>query len=107
MKNGEGTCETCGCEAALTAHHLVPKHVCRSSKYSKDLKTDESNVIMICRTCHDFIHATWSDQELRDLYPAKEKLLAAPEFAKFVAWRRKHPEFKGPSKMGAGRRRRR
>ena len=30
--------------------------------------------------------------------------MAAPEFAKFVAWRRKHPEFKGSSKMSNKRR---
>ena len=106
MKKGKSVCEACGCEADLTEHHLVPKHVCRSNKYSKDLKTDKSNIIMICRTCHDFVHATWSDQELRDLYSTKESLLAAPEFTKFVAWRRKHPEFKGSSKMGNSRKRR-
>ena len=99
-----GKCETCGCETELTKHHLIPVHVCRSSKYSKDLKTDDSNIIMICRTCHDFLHATWSDQELRDSYSTKEKLMAAPEFAKFISWRKKHPEFKGSSKMGNRRR---
>ena len=105
MKKDEGVCETCGCVAPLTKHHLVPVHVCRTAKHGKELKTDDANVVWICRTCHDFLHATWTDQELRDLYSTKEKLMAAPEFAKFVAWRRKHPEFKGSSKMGNRRHR--
>ena len=102
MKKDEGVCETCGCIAPLTRHHLVPQS--RTKNGYKDLKDDLSNIIMICRPCHDAIHATYGETERRNLYSTKEKLMAAPEFAKFVAWRRKHPEFKGSSKMGNRRR---
>jgi len=102
VKKDEGICETCGCAAPLTRHHLVPQ--ARVKNGYKDLKDDPSNVIMVCRPCHDAIHAAYGETELRDLYSTKEKLMAAPEFAKFVAWRRKHPEFKGSSKMGNRRR---
>ena len=102
MKKDEGVCETCGCIAPLTRHHLVPQS--RTKNGYKDLKDDPSNVIMICRPCHDAIHAAYDETELRNLYPTKEKLMAAPEFVKFIAWRRKHPEFKGSSKMGNRRR---
>lgn len=99
-----GKCETCGCEAELTKHHLVPQ--ARVKNRYRDLKDDPSNVIMVCRPCHDAIHAAYDETTLRNLYSTKESLLAAPEFAKFVAWRRKHPEFEGHSKMGNARKRR-
>jgi len=98
-----GKCETCGCEAELTKHHLVPQ--ARVKNGYKDLKDDPANVIMICRPCHDAIHAAYDETTLRNLYSTKEKLLAAPAVTKFIAWRKKHPEFRGSSKMNNGRRR--
>ena len=98
----EGRCELCGCEAELTKHHLVPKLKAKN-KY-REARDDESNLIWICRPCHDQVHALYSESELRDLYPTKEKLLAAEGMARFVEWRRKHPDFSGHSKL-SGRRR--
>ena len=68
-------------------------------KDNKYLKYTETNIIEICRSCHDQIHALWSENELRDSYSTLEKLMAAPEFKKFVDWKKKHPDFKGHSKM--------
>lgn len=75
MKKDEGICETCGCIAPLTKHHLVPQS--RTKNGYKDFKDDPSNVIMICRPCHDAIHAAYGETELRNLYSTKEKLMAA------------------------------
>ena len=97
-------CELCGVEAKLQKHHLVPQRVCRSSKYSKDLKTDESNFLWICNECHRQIHALYTEQELRDFYSTKEALLEAEELKKFIAWRQKHPAFSGSSKMSSRKR---
>jgi hypothetical protein len=99
MKKISEVCETCGFLLPLQKHHLIPQHVSRSTKYNKALKKDETNFLWICNECHRQIHALYSDQELRDLYSTKELLMAAPEFAKFIVWRKKHPEFKGSSKM--------
>ena len=99
----KGKCETCGCEAELTVHHLVP--VVRCKNRYRAAKDDPSNRIMICRPCHDQIHACYGESELRDLYPTKELLMEAPEFRKFVEWRRRHPDFSGHSKMSNSRRR--
>lgn len=98
----ENICEMCGVRAELTKHHLVPR--ARVKNGYKDLKDDPANVIMICRPCHDAIHAAYDETTLRNLYSTKEKLLAAPAVMKFIAWRKKHPEFKGSSKMNNGRR---
>ena len=95
------TCAACGCEGPLTLHHLVPQVKCHN-KY-KDTKDDPSNHVMLCRSCHDQIHALWSENELRDSYSTLEKLMAAPEFKKFVDWKKKHPDFKGHSKMSKDR----
>lgn len=96
-------CELCGVDCECTKHHLVPKLKAKN-KY-KDLKDDDSNIIWICRQCHDVIHATWDESTLRDLYNTKEKLLETQEMKKFIAWRQKHPDYNGHSKMSNNRKR--
>ena len=96
-----GICQTCGLEEDLTKHHLVPQLKAKN-KY-KEIKEDPSNIIWICRSCHDQIHALKSESELRDCYNTLDKLLEMPEFAKYVAWKKKHPDFKGHSKMSNSR----
>ena len=93
----EDICELCGCVCECTKHHLVPK-VRAKNKY-KEIKEDPSNIIWICRSCHDQIHALFSENELRDLYNTKDKLLESEEMQKFIKWKKKHPDFNGHSKM--------
>ena len=76
-----GKCELCGIETNLTLHHLIPKV-----------------------KCHSQIHAMFSENELRDFFNTKEKLLENDNFNKFIKWRIKHPDFKGSSKMSNRRR---
>ena len=96
-----GKCELCGIECELTKHHCVPQVRCKN-KY-KEIKEDPSNLIWICRQCHDQVHACFSENELRDLYNSKEKLMSTPEMQKFISWRQKHPDFNGHSKMSNSR----
>lgn len=93
-----GKCATCGLETELTLHHLVPQSKAKSGKY-KQIKDDPSNHLWICRSCHDQIHALYENNILRDVYNTFESLMAAPEFAKYISWKKKHPDFKGHSKM--------
>lgn len=93
-----GKCATCGLEMELTLHHLVPRSKANSGKY-KQIKDDPSNHLWICRSCHDQIHALYENNILRDVYNTFESLMAAPEFAKYISWKKKHPDFKGHSKM--------
>jgi hypothetical protein len=98
MKN---KCQLCGIECELTKHHLVPQLKLKN-KY-KSLKDDSSNILWICRSCHDQIHTTFSENDLRDNYNTKEKLIEHEGFKKFLAWKVKHPDFKGHSKMSKER----
>lgn len=100
----QATCELCGLPCELTKHHLIPLARIRN-KY-KEIKEDPSNIIWICRSCHDQIHSVWDETVLRDLYNTREKLLAAPEMQKFIEWKKKHPDFKGHSKMSNMRKKR-
>jgi len=106
MMNDLEKCQLCGLEEKLTKHHLIPQNVSRSNKYPKSLKTDESNFLMVCSECHSHIHALYTNQQLRDLYFTKEKLLESEEFGKYVCWRIKHPDFKGSSKMSNSQKKR-
>lgn len=90
-------CELCGLEAKLTVHHLIPKVKCHHNL--KDKEDDPENHLLICRPCHDSIHANFTENELRDFYSTKEKLLESEEIQKFIKWRRKHPNVNGSSKM--------
>lgn len=98
-----GICELCGCDADLTVHHLVPK-IKAKNKY-REIEDDPSNLIWICRSCHDQIHAIFDNAQLRDIYNTKDKLLSSDEMQKFIKWKIKHPEFKGHSKMSNERKR--
>ena len=101
-------CEICGIECdSLQVHHLIPQQVSRSSKYSNKLKNDENNFLMVCNACHSQIHALFTNQQLRDMFSSKDELLADEKFAAYVKWRKKHPEFKGSSKMSNSKKRRR
>lgn len=96
-------CELCGSPDNLTKHHLVPQVKCHN-KY-KEIKNDDSNILVVCQTCHSKIHATWSENELRDRYSTKEKLLEADEMKSYLSWRAKHMNFRSPSTKMANRRR--
>lgn len=105
MEDNVGYCELCGCKAKLTKHHLCPQVKCRN-KY-KAIKNDSLNIAMVCRPCHDHIHASFSENELRDNYSTLEKLKSSQEMAKFIEWRKKHPDFDGHAKMSNTRKSRR
>lgn len=94
-------CELCGIECDLTKHHLVPQS--KSKNKYREIKEDPSNYLWICRSCHDQIHAMFSNNELRDKYFTKELLMENEEFRRFVDWKKKHPNFNGHSKMNRRR----
>jgi len=69
-------------------HHLVP-----ATEGGKE-------AIGLHRICHDFIHATFHENELRDTYNTIEALLREERVQKFVKWVRKKPvDFYTPTKM--------
>jgi len=92
-----GKCELCGCQTELTVHHLIPK--CKAKNKYKDIRNDETNLIMICRQCHDHIHATYDESYLRDFLNALDLLKLDDKIMKFVNWKKKHIGFSGHAKM--------
>jgi hypothetical protein len=80
---------------SVTKHHLIPK-----LKGGK--KADPCHAV-----CHNKIHATWDENQLRDSYNTWEALRTAPEMQTFLRWVRNKPlKFTDPSKMRNGHRRR-
>lgn len=92
----EETCPLCARELGetrVTEHHLIPRRY-------KGKETRRLHAI-----CHRKIHATFTDQELRDRYHSFERLLEHEDIRIFVAWvRNKPPEFYAPTRI-SGRRR--
>ena len=100
-------CQICGSEEPLEKHHLVPQVKCKK-KRMKDVREDPSNHVYICPTCHRTIHAYFDECELKYTYNTLEALLGNEKFAKYVEWKKKHPEFSSNStKMSNDRRRKR
>jgi hypothetical protein len=75
----DNKCELCNLIVNTRKHHLIPK--------SKGGKT----TIDCCETCENFLHKTWSHNELRDTYNNVKTILADVKFQKFLKWRLKQP----------------
>lgn len=60
-------------------HHLVPR--------SKGGGPDEEATL--CKMCHSFLHATFTNQTLATAFPTVESLREDPEVRKFLKWVRK------------------
>ncbi len=82
----------------MTDHHLVP--VVKGGK--------DSEKVRLHGICHDKIHATFTEWEIKTAYDTIEKIRQHPAIRDFVRWvRGKDPDFDDPSKEARRRRRRR
>ena len=72
-------CVFCNIDPNTREHHIVPK-----SKGGVD-------TVPACETCENFIHKSWSHNQLRDIYNNVETILADEKFQKFLKWRLKQP----------------
>lgn len=77
--NDEEKCVFCNLNVATRQHHIVPK--CKNGK----------ETVFACQTCEDFIHSTWTHNELRDIYNNVDTILQSEKFQKFIKWRKKQP----------------
>ena len=68
------TCAFCQRNVPTRGHHVVPR--CKGGR----------EIAPTCQTCEDFIHKTWSHNELRDDFNTVEKILADARFQKFLRW---------------------
>jgi hypothetical protein len=72
-------CAFCDRETLTRGHHVVPK--------SKGGRI----VVPTCVSCEDFIHGTWSHNELRDTFNTVEKIRADERYRRFRGWLAKQP----------------
>jgi len=53
-------------------HHVVPR--CKGGR----------DIASTCHSCEDFIHKTWTHNELRDPFNTVERIQGDPRFQKFL-----------------------
>ena len=73
-------CAFCQRKVPTRGHHVVPR--CRGGR----------DTAPTCHSCEDFIHKTWTHNELRDTFNTVEKIQADPRFQKFLRWLYKQQE---------------
>ena len=67
-------CAFCNRQVPTRGHHVVPR--CKGGR----------DIVPTCHSCEDFIHKTWTHNELRDDFNTVEKILADKRFQKFLRW---------------------
>ena len=73
-------CAFCQRHVATGQHHIIPR--CKGGRQTAPT----------CRSCEDFIHKTWSHNQLRDDYNTIEKIRADQRYQKFLKWLLKQKE---------------
>jgi 5-methylcytosine-specific restriction protein A len=75
-------CAFCKRQVPTRGHHVVPR--CKGGR----------DIAPTCHSCEDFIHKTWTHNELRDEFNTVEKIQNDPRFQKFLRWlyRQQAPE---------------
>lgn len=78
----------------LTRHHLIPRTRHRNRKNKRDFDRQEvhERIVMLCRPCHNQVHAVLSEKTLEREYNTLAELAEHPEIARFVAWIRNKPD---------------
>ena len=100
MSDQYDPCPVCGRPLipgpSVNRHHLIPQ-----------LKGG-TEAFPVHRVCHNKIHATWDENQLRDTYNTFEAIRVAPEMQSFIKWvSKKDPEFRASSRMVNGHKRKR
>jgi hypothetical protein len=83
-------CQLCESEDAHNFHHFIPRTL-HSNKWFKKRYTREQmrEGVYLCKSCHSAIHDLIPDEkELGRHYGTMEKLLAHPQVANYVKWKR-------------------
>ena len=83
-------CELCYSEDVHNFHHFIPRTL-HSNKWFKKRYTRKQmqEGMSLCKSCHDAIHELIPDEKkLGRHYNTMEKLLAHPQVAGYVKWKR-------------------
>lgn len=89
-------CALCGREAELVQHHLVP--IIAGKR--KGLKPQELPTVELCAACQQYLHSTFSINELANQYNTLEALQESEQVQKFVKWVKKQPVTKAVKAKG-------
>ena len=73
-------CAFCKRAAPTRGHHVVPR--CKGGR----------DIAPTCHSCEDFIHKTWTHNELRDTFNTVARIQSDPRFQKFLRWLHKQQE---------------
>jgi hypothetical protein len=71
-------CGLCAVAVAQSRHHLIPG----DNKKPK---------VPLCQSCHDTLHALFTNKQLAKQYDSIEKLLTNERVRNWVDWRKTHP----------------
>lgn len=63
-KKIKGVCQICNDSPGKEVHHLLYQKDANLSKYNKSVKNHKANLINICDTCHDKLHAENSELKI-------------------------------------------
>jgi hypothetical protein len=72
------SCVFCDLDISTRQHHIVPRM--------------KGGKVTVAACCEEFIHRTWTHNELRDTYNNVETIRADPKFQRFLKWRLKQHE---------------
>ena len=67
-------CAFCKRAVPTRGHHVVPR--CKGGR----------DIAPTCHSCEDFIHKTWTHNELRDTFNTVARIQSDPRFQKFLRW---------------------
>lgn len=70
----DDNCVFCLRNTPTRGHHVVPR--CKGGR----------EIAPTCHSCEDFIHKTWTHNELRDDFNTVAKIRADARFQKFLCW---------------------
>lgn len=91
---GAGTCELCGrAVRELTRHHLIPRsrHKKKRAKKVFDRREMEGRISLLCRPCHNNVHAVLENKDLEREYNTVDALAECPGVQRFTRWIQKKP----------------
>lgn len=70
----DDTCVFCLRAVPTRGHHVVPR--CKGGR----------EIAPTCHSCEDFIHKTWTHNQLRNDFNSVAKIRADDRFQKFLRW---------------------
>lgn len=83
----DNVCPCCERRVALTFHHFIPKKVHRRTFFRKHFsKAELAAGIMVCRRCHDGIHALYDEMTLARQFNSTQQLLEDEALRKHFQW---------------------